>query len=81
MFESKSAQLERLGLSAIDSLVTLSDEQTVLIPIQNFEKCTVDLLSDIELGIVEHFDESHSLDSVSPSTCMCTCADGWAWLL
>ena len=60
LFEPRSDQLQPLGLSAIDSLVTLSDERTVLIPVQNFEKCTVDLPNDIELGVVEPFDESNT---------------------
>ena len=76
LFESRSAELRPLGLSALDSLVTLSDERTVLIPVQNFEKCTVDLPSDIELGVVEPFDESDTLDSVSPSTCASVLIDG-----
>ena len=65
LFESVSAQLKPLGLSAIDSLVTLSDELTVLIPVQNFETCTVDLPRDIELGVAEPFVESVTLDSES----------------
>ena len=72
----KDAQPHPLGLSTIDSLVTLSDEQTVLIPVQNFEKCTVELPSDIELGVVEPFDENDTLDSVSPYTCTSVLVDG-----
>ena len=75
LFESVSAQLKPLGLSAIDSLVTLSDERTVLIPVQNFETCTVDLPRDIELGVAEPFVESVTLDSES-STCARVLIDG-----
>ena len=77
LFESRSTQLQPLGLSAIDSLVTLSDERTVLIPVQNFQKCTVDLPSDVELGVVEPFEEiCNAPDSVSPSMCARVLVDG-----
>ena len=77
LFEPRSTQLQPLGLSAIDSLVTLSDEKTVLIPVQNFGKCTVDLPSDIELGVVEPFEATHNPpDSVPPSMCARVLVDG-----
>ena len=77
LFEARSDQLQPLGLSAVDSLVTLSDERTVLIPVQNFEKCTVDLPSDVQLGVVEPFEEiCDTPDSVSPSVCAKVLVDG-----
>lgn len=76
MFEPRSDQLQPLGLSAFDSLVTLNEEGTVLIPVQNFEKCTVDLPSDIKLGSVEPYDESNAPDFVIPSTCASVLVDG-----
>ncbi len=77
LFESRSTQLQPLGLSAINSLVTLSEERTVLIPVQNFEKCTVDLPSDVDLGVVEPFDEiCNAPDSVSSSMCARVLVDG-----
>jgi hypothetical protein len=70
LFESKSNQLQPLGLSAVESLVTLSEELTVLIPVQNFEKCTVDLPSDVELGVIEPFDEiCNASDSIPLHVC------------
>ena len=77
MFEPRSTELQPLGLSAIDSLVTLSGQQTVLIPVQNFKKCTVDLPSDIELGVVEPFEATYNPpDSVPPSMCARVLVDG-----
>ena len=57
LFESRDAQLRPLGASAIDAMVTLNDEGVVLIPVQNFETCSVDLPGDVELGVVERFKE------------------------
>ena len=71
LFESRSTQLQPLGLS------TLSDERTVLIPVQNFQKCTVDLPNDVELGVVEPFQEiCNAPDPVSPSMCARVLVDG-----
>ena len=60
-----------MGLSTIDSLVTFSDERT---PVQKFQKCTVDLPNDIELGVVEPFEDAPN--SVSPSICARVLVDG-----
>ena len=66
-----------MDLSAINSLITLSDGQTVLIPVQNFKKCTVDLPSDVELRVVEPFKEiCNAPDSVFPSMCARVLVDG-----
>ena len=76
LFESKGSQLCSLGISAFDSLVTLSDDRTVLVPVQNYKTCTVDIPGDIELGAVEPFDEGNSLSSVPLSTCARVLVDG-----
>ena len=71
LFESRDAQLRPLGASAIDALVTLNDEGMVLIPVQNFETCTVDLPGDVELGVVEQFKEGDGGVPIAPSTGAC----------
>ena len=56
-------------VSAIDSLVTLSDQCTVIVLVQNYQTCAVDLPSDIRLGVVKPFHESYTLSPIPPSTC------------
>ena len=49
----------------------------MLIPVRNFEKCTVDLPSNVQLGVVEPFEEiCDTPDSVSPSVCAKVLVDG-----
>ena len=76
LFESKNTQLNSLGPSAIDSVLTVSDECTVLVPVQNYQTCAVDLPGDLGLGVVEPFDECDPLSSVPPSTCASVQVDG-----
>ena len=58
VFEPQKETLEPLGLSGVESLITMHEEGTVLIPVQNLCESKVIVPDGVELGRVEPFDES-----------------------
>ena len=66
IFEPQKDNLEPMGLSGIDSILTVHEEGTVLIPVQNFCESKVIIPDGVELGRVEPFDESAVNASLPP---------------
>ena len=69
LFEPEGSKLQSLGLSTLDSLVTLHEGGKVFIPEQNFETNSVELPRGLELGIVEPFNEHDIREDASHSSC------------
>ena len=53
VFEPEPGVLESRGLSAQGSLLTISPERNVLMPVQNFQKCPIELTKGTKLGVME----------------------------
>ena len=58
IYEPQRESLELLRLSGVDSLVTVHEEGTILIPVQNFRGGKVIVPKGVKLGRVEPYDES-----------------------
>ena len=69
LFEPQGSKLQPLGLSTLDSLVTLHEGGKVFIPVQNFETNSVELPCGLGLGIVEPFNECDIREDVSQPSC------------
>ena len=69
LFEPQGSKLQSLGLSSLDSLVTLHEGGKIFIPVQNFETNSVELPCGLELGIVEPFTEHDTREDVSHASC------------
>ena len=74
LFQPKGSLINSVGGSTMDSLVTLLEGDTLLVPFQNFEKHSVDLPAGVELGVVEPFDENVSIPQ--DGTCARVLVDG-----
>lgn len=53
VFEPEPGVLESRGLSAQESLLTISPDCRVLVPVQNFQKAPVELKEGMKLGVIE----------------------------
>ena len=53
VFEPEPGILESRGLSAQESLLTISPDCRVLVPVQNFQKAPVELKEGMKLGMIE----------------------------
>ena len=58
IFEPQKDNLEPMGSSGVDSILTVHEEGTVLIPVQNFGESKVIIPDGVEYGRVEPFDKS-----------------------
>ena len=76
LFEPEGSKLQSLGLSTLDSLVTLHEGGKVFIPVQNFETNSVELPCGLELGIVEPFNECDIREDASHSSCVRVVVNG-----
>ena len=50
VFEPEPGVLESRGLSAQESLLTISPDRNVLVPVQNFQKCPIELTEGMKTG-------------------------------
>ena len=66
IFEPQKDNLEPMGLSGVDSILTVHEEGTVLIPVQNFYESKVIIPGGVELGRVKPFDKSAVNVSLPP---------------
>lgn len=69
LFEPQGSKLQSLGLSALDSLVTMHEGGKVFIPVQNFETNSVELPCGLDLGVVEPFNEHDIREDVNRPSC------------
>ena len=65
LFEPQGSKLQCLGLSSLDSLVTMHK----VIPVQKFEANSVELPCGLELGIVKPFSEHDAREDMSHPLC------------
>ena len=65
LFEPQGSKLQSLGLSALDSLVTMHEGGKIFIPVQNFETNSVELPCGLDLGVVEPFNEHYIREDVN----------------
>ena len=75
LFEPEIEGLENLGLSGVESLVTVRDEGTVFIPVQNLQGQKICLPSGTTLGKVETFDGSKPIPCLDEQHCGSVVAD------
>ena len=71
IFEPEPGVLESCGLSSQESLLTISPDRNVLIPIQNFQKCPVELTEGMKLGKVESMSKSPITVQMSDVNVLC----------
>ena len=72
VFEPEPGVLESRRLSAQESLLTISPDHSALVPVQNFQKCPVELTEGMKLGKVESV--SQTPVTVQPSDTKVQCA-------
>ena len=71
IFEPEPGVLESCGLSSQESLLAISPNCNVLIPIQNFQKCPVELMEGMKLGKVESMSKSPITVQMSDVKVLC----------
>ena len=76
VFEPEGAQLKQLGIDSSDSLVTVSEEGTIVVPAYNFSDHSVRVPIDSKVGVLEPFDDSSCLKSIQSATCAKVLVDG-----
>ena len=69
LFEPEGSRLPSLGLSSLNSLVTLHEGGKVFVPVQNFGTTSVEVPCGLELGTVEPFNEHDVQEDVSHPSC------------
>ena len=72
MFEPVPGALENYGLSAPESLLTVSSGCKVLIPIQNFQQSPVELKEGTKLGLIESVSQSPAVVPRSEASVHCS---------
>ena len=68
LFEPLKDHLELMGLSGVDSLLTVHEEGTVFVQVQNLCKGKTIVPKDVKLGRVEPFNESEANVNPPPSS-------------
>lgn len=60
LFEAERAELEALGLSVVDSLVSIDEGGVASLPLCNYGECVVSIPQGVELGRAKPFQEGVS---------------------
>ena len=69
VFEPKVNTLQSHGLSSMESILTVSANGNLLIPLQNFRQSSTNPEAGMELGTVERFDGQVKSPDSKQSTC------------